>query len=356
MKHVPFQSIYREEFEVVEQKLGNVSLYPHTDQLPVIHRALNLEFLGALPGYISRIDKRADDFHKILLYNAALYYSTISNVARTDRLRLIDLPDPDLVMRLTVVQHIIETEPLGRVHRFRFYGPNGFFPEIRMSGKRIAFADHVLQRYSKRVPNRVGEDLTLLLCTFFGGTVVSLPVGHGRAFVFSLEESMLAFTYKETADEYFITTCLTPNEINSLEREAVPQVHTLHFGETFTEPPVRTWNPAESVAEIYDRWQRKVPFVLKPVPPMSDRMKKWMNDWRWVAQHIKELNMLENHSVHSKIFFTDHIYGPGVTLRKLRLPLPDNKVLQDKITGPRFAWGDVFAQSKDPAALPPQAG
>ena len=29
---------------------------------------------------------------------------------------------------------------------------------------------------------------------------------------------MLAFTYKETPDEYLLTTCLTINEINSLER------------------------------------------------------------------------------------------------------------------------------------------
>jgi hypothetical protein len=42
MKHNPFQSNYREEFEVVEQRLGNVTLYPHTDQLPQLHRALNL--------------------------------------------------------------------------------------------------------------------------------------------------------------------------------------------------------------------------------------------------------------------------------------------------------------------------
>jgi hypothetical protein len=31
MKHKPFQSIYRQEFEVVEQRLGNARLYPHTD-------------------------------------------------------------------------------------------------------------------------------------------------------------------------------------------------------------------------------------------------------------------------------------------------------------------------------------
>jgi predicted ester cyclase len=52
---------------------------------------------------------------------------------------------------MTIVQQLTERTPLGRVHRFRFYGPDGFFPEIRLSGKRIAFADHVLQRFSQRV-------------------------------------------------------------------------------------------------------------------------------------------------------------------------------------------------------------
>ena len=49
MKHIPFESIYREQFEVVEERHGHVSLYPHTDQLPLLLRALNLEFLGGLP-------------------------------------------------------------------------------------------------------------------------------------------------------------------------------------------------------------------------------------------------------------------------------------------------------------------
>ena len=60
LKHRPFQSIYRPEFEVVGQQLGNQRLYPHTDQLPLLWRALNLEFYGALPGHIARTDKRAD--------------------------------------------------------------------------------------------------------------------------------------------------------------------------------------------------------------------------------------------------------------------------------------------------------
>ena len=44
----PFESIYRKKFEVVEQRAGHVSHYPHIDQLLLLLRALNLEFLGGL--------------------------------------------------------------------------------------------------------------------------------------------------------------------------------------------------------------------------------------------------------------------------------------------------------------------
>jgi len=60
MKHLPFESIYRQDFQVVEQRQGNVTLYPHTDQLPVLLRALNLEFYGALPDRVARVDHRGD--------------------------------------------------------------------------------------------------------------------------------------------------------------------------------------------------------------------------------------------------------------------------------------------------------
>jgi hypothetical protein len=206
MKQNPFQSSYRENFQVVEQRLGNTTLYPHTDQLPHLHRALTYEFLTPLPDRIARVDKRADGFHKIMLRQAALMYCTCLNDAREDGLRLYSLPDADRVSRLTIVQQVSENTPLGRVHRFRFYGPDGFFPEIRLSGKRLAFADHVLQRFSQRVPNPLGADITNLLSSFFGNNLIGLPVGPGRAFIVSYHDSLLAYTYKETADEYFITT------------------------------------------------------------------------------------------------------------------------------------------------------
>jgi hypothetical protein len=106
MKHAPFDSIYRQDFEVLEERRGDVVRYPHTEQLPLLLRALNLEFNGALPGHISRTDRRGDGFHKILLKSAALMFCNVMNAARTDKLRLYPLPDPDLVARVAIVQQI----------------------------------------------------------------------------------------------------------------------------------------------------------------------------------------------------------------------------------------------------------
>src|ERR1035437_957301 len=178
MKHNPFQSNYREEFEVVEQKIGNVTLYPHTDQLPQLHRALNLEFLGPLPGRIARVDKRADDFHKILLRRAALMYCSVLNDARSDQLRLYAMPDADRVTRLAIAQQITESTPLGRVHRFRFYGPDGFFPEVRLSGKRVPCGGPAAHLFSGPFPTAGGADPPTRLFSFYGNTLTGLPGGR----------------------------------------------------------------------------------------------------------------------------------------------------------------------------------
>ena len=74
----------------------------------------------------------------------------------------------------------------------------------------MLFRSHVLERFSKRVPHRVGEDLRDLLLAFTGSHMFSMPMGAGRAFVVPYFNSLLALTYKETAEEYFITTCLIP--------------------------------------------------------------------------------------------------------------------------------------------------
>jgi hypothetical protein len=344
MKHKPFQSIYRPEFEVVEQRSGNTHLYPHTEQLPLLLRALNLEFHGGLPDRIARVDHRADGFHKIIRRHAALMYCACINRARADQLRLFQLPDHDLVARVSIVQHISEDQPLGRLHRFRFYAGENFFPEIYLSGKRVAFADHVLQRFSARVPNNIGEDLTYLLIGFFGTPVISMPVGKSFAFVIQWHESMLAFTYKETPREYIITTCLTINEINSLERQLPAFAYNLHFGEVFTKPRLRTWFPSQWMEDIYSRWQRKIP-PPPPVPRPEGRVARKLENWHWLGHQIKDGVVKNGHGPGSQICFTDQIPGPCVLEMKPGQPVPAFDEIQFmKEWKPDVDWDGIMAQ------------
>lgn len=350
MKHIPFESIYREEFEVVEQRVGKVSLYPHTDQLPLLRRALNLEFLTGLPGRYARVDKRANGFDKLVLGNAAMMFCTFINRARKDHLRLFDLPDTDLVSRVTIVQQITEDHPLGRTHRFRFYGGDEFFPEIRLSGKRIVFADHVMQRFSRRAPNHVGEDLTNLLVTFFGTPIISLQVGKSRAFILNYNGSILAFTYKESADEFFITTCLSVNEMNTVTPEPFTHAYNLHYGETFTKPALRTWLPAKWMVEYYDRWQKKTPFRPEP-PPDTAAVERKLSNWRWMAQHIRDVTAKQGHGPGSQVCFLDQIPGPcrteGSPGQKIQL-FDELKIY--RAVNPQLDWDALIAERAEEEA------
>lgn len=345
MRHIPFQSIYRHEFEVVEQREGPVSLFPHTAQLRVLLRALNLEFLGALPGRIARVDERADGFHKIVRRHAALMFCGCLNASRADQLRLFELPGPDLVARVSIVQQIAEDTRRGRCHRFRFYAGDDFFPEIRLSGKRLVFADHVLQRFSARVPNNVGEDLTCFLLSIFGAPMITMPAGPGRAFIVPYQNSVLAFTFHETATEFFITTCLTVNEMNSLNVELPPDAHNLHYGETFTKPRIRHWLPTRWMLDCFKKWQNKI--QLAPREPPSKL------DWHDVACRMRDLASARGHGPGSRICFADHVLGPCVLeLRPDQTEPQVNELETFKHAHPEYDWEAVFTEREAKASRP----
>jgi hypothetical protein len=303
VKHLPFQSPYRQAFEVVEQRQGPLRLYPHTDQLPLVLRALNLEFYGGLPGYIARVDERGDGFHKILLKEAAGGFCSLVNGSRKDELRLFSLLDPDLVCRVTIVQQMTCDTSRGPIHSFRFYGGEDFFPEIYLAGKRVLFTDHVLQRFSSRVANPLGADLTFLLMTFFGSPPVSMGVGKGRAFICIHWDTVVAFTYNETDEEILLTTCLTINEINSLTLDMPPRVLHMHYGPAYTRPRLHNWLPYEHARDLYRRWEQKVPLPPRPELPKPGKRGE-------IASTVRDLMIADGHGPTSQIRFLDDIPGP----------------------------------------------
>ena len=338
-KHVPFDSIYRPDFQVVEERQDRVLLFPHTAQLPLLLRALNLEFYGPLPGHIARVDRRADDFHKHMIRSAALLYGLLFNAARKDGLHLLALPDADMVTRLVLVQQITESHPLGRFHRFRFYGSNGFFPDLHLSGKRLAFADHVLERFSSRVPNPVGEDMDFFLTLFFGSVFISLPVGQGRAFILPYGESLVAFTYTETAEEYFVTTCLTIKEMNNLLPEALPVAHNLHYGRDFVRPKIRNWVPLQHEMEMYRCWQNKI-----PLPPPMDKTTRFKN-WKQLAQAIKDTAISQGYGPGTRLCFLDRLPGPVVwEFKPGQEELVYDELAALTKANPEVDWAAAFAE------------
>ncbi len=337
MKHEPFQSIFRPDFEVVEERQGRVRLYPHTEQLPKLHRALNLEFLNALPNHIARTDKRGNGFQKNLLKHAGMAFCNMFNAARPDGLHLQSLPDADLVSRLTVVQQATEETRRGVRHRFKFHGGAEFQPDIRISGRPLVFTDHVLQRFGARVPNRVGEHLGMLLLIFFGSPIIALPVGPSLAFITPYHDSILAFPFELEDDELVITTCLTIHEMNSLERQIPPLAFNVHYGAAYAVPRIRHWLPAKWMMDVYAKWERKTP--LPPVMPVLPAALRWHR----AAHLIKDCEMDKGHGPGTTFSFLDHVPGPYAVEYPPSQPEPridERQVHKDMDSKPD--WDKVF--------------
>ena len=65
---------------------------------PLLWRALNLEFRGALPNRIAKVDARSDGFHKVMLETAGLMFCSHINGSRSDELRLYNIRVmPDII-------------------------------------------------------------------------------------------------------------------------------------------------------------------------------------------------------------------------------------------------------------------
>ncbi|MCX6900628.1 MAG: hypothetical protein NT105_18260, partial [Verrucomicrobia bacterium] len=343
-----FDSIYRHEYTIVEERHGDVSLFPHTDQLPVISRAINLEFYGALPPSVARVDHRADGFHKAHLMEAASAFCFTLNGSRTDRLRLREMATPDLVFKVVIVQQITEQTRRGPHHRFRFYCGDHFFPDIHLCGKSLIIADHVLQRFTARVPHFICDDIYLLLLILFGSTIISLPVGPGRAFIIPHERSFVAFTYEETDTEYILTTCLTINEIHSLKAELPPLAMNFHYGPDFTLPRIRTWAPTSVLGDCIKIWKRK-----EPIEKHEPRRSKKPFDWHWLAYWSRDYAIKKGHGPGSNLYFLDHIPGPRVLplLPGQRAGQYDELAVYKKLR-PEYDWDTAFAERDAKLARP----
>jgi hypothetical protein len=339
MKHLPFQSIYRPDFEVVEQRHGKTTYYPHTDQLPALHRAIDLEFRGGLPGKLARVDRRADDYYKLALRTAGQFFCPLIHGARADNLVLYPLYDRDLVTRIAIVQQITEQTRRGPLHCFHFYAGPSFSTDIFLNGKRLLFSDHALERFSTRVPNSIASHLSELIHIIYGAPMISLPAGKGRAFIVPHGESILAFTYLESDTQFVITTCLTVNELNILEQEVPVRGHNLHYDLPFTIPLVRNWMPFAKAMDYFKRWQTKAPL------PTREDFGRPHARWHKMGHYILDIQNQCGWGPGSKLVFQDRIPGPlALEIRAKEVEGQFNELQTYKEAHPQHDWDKIFAE------------
>jgi hypothetical protein len=157
MKAKDFDSDYLTEFTMYEEIEGSIRRYPRTDQLQVLLWDLNQKFKLMLPRKIADVDVRADDFMKIQRKVAVDLFCHLVNASRSDGLHLFGLLDRDRVAHVSVVQQITEHTPFGPQHSFKFYAGEEFFTDIFLSGRKVAFSEHALERFGTRTPGVIGD-------------------------------------------------------------------------------------------------------------------------------------------------------------------------------------------------------
>lgn len=301
-KYVPFNSIYFPDFQVVEQRIENIRLFPHTDQLSKLLKALKYDFEKCLPDRICRVDHRAKDYMKLKKFAAARVFCSHFNRARTDGLRLFALTDRNLVPRISIVQQITEHTEMGPVCRFKFYGGDDFFQEVYVNGRQVSFAGHVIKRFSERVSNPIGTDLTNFLCSFFGSGLVVMECNKRPAFVVGCAGSLLAFPVRLFESELFLPTCLTVKEINKLGLYLPPIAYSHTYDRPYRMPDIRNWNPLLAQITFLKVWEKKEPmrFIANEVPDAP---------WAKVAHRIEDAT--EDQGEGARIVFRDNIPGFG---------------------------------------------
>lgn len=340
-KHFIFDSRYLPDVAVVEQRVGNTSLFPRTDQLPKLLRALKFEFSTGLPHRLSGLDHRAHDYKKMQLYQAVLMFCTYFNKARQDNIRLHPVVDRDKVARVSIVQHMVEHHKEGALHRFKFYAGEDLFTEIFVNGKRIVFSDHALMRFSQRAQNPLGSDMTNILVSFFGSPAVLMLCNGDPAFVFTNGDTVIAFPVRvsDSEPEYFLATCLAAEQINNLEAIAPPIVYSMHFDQDDRVSTPRNWNVIECQAKLYHAWKcRPVQDTVVPeIPKMC---------WNEVA-HAVIAPIQRGYGPGSRLFFRDNIHGPCmVGLRPGELEPHHDSLAELKRLEPERDWDDIYRQQK----------
>ena len=281
-KILPFDSDYADK-NVVEQRIGDKLYYPHSDQLPELHRALVLEFRTGLPGYIARVDRRGSDFDKLMLYTAVTMFCCHANANRPDQIRLHPHLDEQMVAGISICQREREIDrEHGILNRFRFFTGTGSPADVFFNGKTLAFSGHAIDQFSDRVPSHPGAYLTDLLTTVYNGPAVVLICNSDPAFVFKYHDSVVVFPVRETDDEYVVPTCLSAVEVNALSRPRTPIGVVSSYSRNVKIPELWSWDFEAAMEKLIQIWRERRPVSPPKHEPATP------HQWLKVAHEIRE--------------------------------------------------------------------
>ncbi len=262
---------YLPDYALVEQVFpeDGVRLFPHTEQLPVIYRAVHREFFEQLPDHLVKTDHRGTDARKYELYSAAFMFCELKNALREDGLAFIPYFRKDFVPRIAIVQHATRTTPKGKWHFFGLFDEK-LLPLLHLNGLPFALSTHVLDRYAERVCGKTRFSLPSFLHLIFTSNGLFMRVGDNALalMIDHREESFIALTVApDIPQAHYFTTCLTAAQISRLE----PDQHTIpvlfHFGPGLPENVRYNCDYANEHEHFIQMWKKKT----LPSPLLEDR-------------------------------------------------------------------------------------
>ena len=200
----------------------------------------------------------------MLLYLTLVVFCRRLNCDRPDRLIFSWAITPNLQFKLAVVQHVITSSPQGSIHSFRWFVRDDFYLDIYLSGKRVTFTSHVIERYTQRITGQVAQSVCDLIHVLISSSALVMRANRVGSAIGVVHDSnvLCAFTFVETDTEIRFTTCLSTDEISHLEILQPIRHLFFHYGSEFKPGPLvqlAVKTKPDQVLETYRNRVMKLP-------------------------------------------------------------------------------------------------
>ena len=139
--------------------------------------------------------------------------------------------------------------------------------------------------------------------TVFETPYVLMFCGGGYALAVQYENSLFVMPIEQRDEGLVILTCLTVDEIQSLEMGTPSFGLNLHYDPDFKLPRIRNWSPTLRAMELIKAWKQKS--KLPAAKEVGD-----IGSWSKIAAWIRDVVEIERHGEGSRLVFLDNIPGP----------------------------------------------